>query len=65
MSSLDSKIAGNKSKNGSIENELQELEKGFGLILSGNTVFDDGDGFQAYLIFQPVNRYIKTIPNTK
>ena len=43
MSSLDSKIAANKSKNESIENELQELEKGFGLILSGNTVFDEGD----------------------
>ena len=65
MSSLDSKIAGNKSKNESIENELQELEKGFDFILSGNTVFDEGDGFQAYLIFQPVHRYIKTFPNTK
>ena len=65
MSSLDSKIAANKSKNESTENELQELEKGFGLILSGNTVFDEGDGFQAHLIFQPVHRYIKTIPNTK
>ena len=26
---------------------------------------DGGDGFQAYLIFQPVHRYVKIIANTK
>ena len=26
--------------------------------------FDGGDGFQAYLIFQPVYKYFKTITNT-
>ena len=28
-------------------------------------LFDRGDGFQAYLIFQPVHKYIKIIANTK
>ena len=28
-------------------------------------LFDQGDGFQAYLIFQPVHKYIKIIANTK
>ena len=64
VSSLDSKIAANKS-NESIENELEELQKGFGLVLSGNTTFDEWDDLQTYLIFQPVQRYFKIITNTK
>ena len=28
-------------------------------------LFDRGDGFQAYLIFQPVHKYIKIIANTR
>ena len=28
-------------------------------------LFDQGDGFQAYLIFQPLHKYIKIIANTK
>ena len=28
-------------------------------------MFDGGDGYQAYLIFQPVHKYIKIIANTK
>ena len=64
MPSLDSKIAANKS-NESIENESEELEKGFGLVLSRNTTFDKWDGLQTYLIFQPVQRYFKIITNTK
>ena len=64
VSSLDSTIAANKS-NESIENESEELEKGFGLVLSRNTTFDKWDGLQTYLIFQPVQRYFKIITNTK
>ena len=30
----------------------------------GSAMFDGEDGFQAYLIFQPVYRYFKTITNT-
>ena len=28
-------------------------------------MFDGGDGFQVYLIFQPINRYVKIIANNK
>ena len=28
-------------------------------------MFDNGDGSQVYLIFQPVHKYIKIIANTK
>ena len=31
----------------------------------GNIAFDGGDGFQAYIICQPVHRYFKIIANTK
>ena len=31
----------------------------------GNIFFDGGNGSQAYLIFQPVHRYVKIIANTK
>ena len=31
----------------------------------GNIFFDGGDGSQAYLIFQPLHRYVKIIANTK
>ena len=65
VSRLDSKIAAIKLKNESIENELQGLEKRFGLILPRNIIFDGGDSFQAYLVLQPVRRYIKIITNTK
>ena len=30
-----------------------------------NIMFDGGDGFQAYLIFQPVHKFIKIIANTR
>ena len=62
--SLDSKIAANKSKNESIEDNLGKLGKGLLLIFGGN-MLGRGDGFQAYLIFQPVHRYIEIITNTK
>ena len=28
-------------------------------------IFDGGDGFQVYLIFQPIHKYIKIIANTR
>ena len=40
------------------------LGKGFSFVLSGN-MFDGWDGLQAYLILQPVRRYIKIITSTK
>ena len=35
------------------------------LLFLENMMFDGEDGFQAYLIFQPVHKYIKIIANTK
>ena len=62
---LNSEIAENKTKNKSIENELKRLKKNLGFIILGNIFFDGGDGSQAYLIFQPIHKYVKIIINTK
>ena len=35
------------------------------LFSAGNILFDSGDGSQAYLIFQPVHKYIKITANTQ
>ena len=35
-----------------------------GLFFLGNSMFDRRDGFQAYLIFQQVYKYFKTITTT-
>ena len=62
VSSLDSKIATNKTKNESTENELKLLKT-----LDLNYFISKGhfeeDGTQNYLVFQPTNRYIKLIAN--
>ena len=64
VSSLDSKIAENKTKNGSIENDLEKL-KTFDLsYFIGKSHFEE-DGKQNYLVFQPIIRYFKIIANKK
>ena len=65
VSGLDGKIAENKTKNASIENALKKLIKNLASFLSENIFLGGSDGSQAYLIFQPVHKYIKTIANTK
>ena len=65
VSSLDGKIVENKTKNKSIEHELKRSNKNFGFVILGNILFDGGDGSQAYLVFQPLHRYVKIIANTK
>ena len=65
VSSLDGKIVENKTKNKSIEHELKRSNKNFVFFILGNILFDGGDGSQAYLVFQPLHRYIKIIANTK
>ena len=57
VSSLDSKIAENKTKNESIENE-------FKCYFIGKSHFEE-DGAQNYLVFQPIIRYFKITANTK
>ena len=64
ISSLDSNIAENKTKNESIENELKK-SKTFDLgYFIGKSSFEE-DGAQNYLVFQPIKRYFKIISNTK
>ena len=63
--SRDGKIAENKTKNEVIKNELKESIKNILPIFLRNILFDRGDGSQAYLIFQPLHRYVKIIANTK
>ena len=61
--SFDSKIAANKIKNESIENEFKKL-KAFDLsYFIGKSHFEE-DGTQNYLVFQQINRYFKLIANT-
>ena len=57
ISSLDGKIS-------KINSDIKELSKGSLLHFWGNIMFNSEDGFQAYLIFQPLYRYFKTITNT-
>ena len=66
VSSLDSKIAKNKTKNESIEDEFKKL-KTFDLsYYIGKRHFEEEeDGVQNYLVFQPIKRYFKIICNTK
>ena len=65
VSSLDGKIVENNTKNKSIKHELKRSKKNFGFVILGNILFDGGDGSQAYLVFQPLHRYVKIIANTK
>ena len=63
VSILNSRIATNKTKNESIENEFKKL-KTFDLrCFIGESHFEE-DGAQNYLVFQSVHRYFK-ITNTK
>ena len=57
MSSLDDKI--NK-----INSDTEKVAKTFFLPFTGNMLFNSEDGSQAYLIFQPMYKYFKTITNT-
>ena len=63
ISSLDSKIAENKTKNKSIENELKKLKTFDSSHFIGKSHFEE-DYKQKYLVFQPIHRYFK-ITNTK
>ena len=62
ISSLDGKVT--KNKNELIKNILEDTTTSTLLLSLGNSMFHGGDGFQAYLIFQPVYKYFKTITNT-
>ena len=59
---LDSKIAANKTKNESIENEIKKLKTLDLSCFIGKSHFKE-DGTQSYLVFQPIIRYFKLIAN--
>ena len=59
ISTLDSKITKLLDSN-----NLEDRSINIILYSLGNSLFDGGDGFQAYLKFQPVYKYFKTIVNT-
>ena len=61
--SLDNKIAANKKKNESIENEFKNLKTSDSSYFRGKSHFEE-DGTQNYLVFQPMYRYFKMITNT-
>ena len=58
VSSLDSKIAENKTKKESIENEFKKLKTLDLSYFIGKSHFEE-DGAQNYLVFQPIKRYFK------
>ena len=64
ISSLGSKIVVNKTKNVSIENEFKNLKTFYLSYFRGKSHFEE-DGTQHYLVFQPINRYIKLVANNK
>ena len=63
VSSLDSKIAANKTKNESIENELKK-RKTFDYSYFIGKSHSEEDSTQNYLVFQPLNKYFKVISST-
>ena len=63
VSSLDSKIAENKTKNKSIENELKKLKTFDSSYFIGKSHFEE-DGTQNYLVFQPLFRHFKLNAST-
>ena len=63
VSSLDSKIAANKTKNESIENEFKKLKTFDSNYFRGKSHFE-GNDTQSYLVFQPLSKYFKVIVNT-
>ena len=62
VSSLNNKIAANKTKAESIENELKKIKTLDLSYFIGKSHFEE-DGLQNYLVFQPINRYFKLIAN--
>ena len=62
VSNVDSKIEATKTVNTSHENLLKRLKKLYLGYFIGKNYFEE-DGTQNYLVFQPISRYFKTLPN--
>ena len=62
MSNLNRKITQNKSKHLLVENELNKIKTFDSGYVIGKSDFEE-DGTQNYLVFQPLNKYLKLITN--
>ena len=62
VSSLNNEITVDKTKNQSIENELNKLKDFEPSYFISKSHFEE-DGTQNYLVFQPLNKYFKVITN--
>ena len=63
LSSLNRKITENKTKHLLVENQLKKLKTFDSSYFRAKNHFEE-DGTQNYLVFQPINRYVKVIANT-
>ena len=63
LSSLNGKITQNKTKHLLVENELKKLNT-FDLSYFIGQNYSENDGMQNYLVFQPINKYLKFNPKT-
>ena len=61
VAEIDTKVS---NLDGKIDNNILDTATVIVLLFLGNSMFDGEDGFQAYLIFQPVHKYFKFITNT-
>ena len=59
----NTKITPNKTKHLLVENELNKL-KTFDLSYFTSKDYFENDGMQNYLVFQPINKYLKFNPKT-
>ena len=60
LSNLNRKIVSNKTKHLLIEKELKKLKTFDSIYFRGKSHFED-DGTQNWLVFQPIQRYFKTV----
>ena len=60
MKKISDRVTLNKSKHLIVENELKKPEKFDATYFRGKNYVDGDDGTQSYLVFQPINKYLKT-----
>ena len=61
---IDTKVSNLDGKITKTKNNLKQAAIGTLTLFGGNSMFDGENGFQAYLIFQPVYKYFKFITST-
>ena len=64
LKAVSDRVTKNKSKHLLVENELKKLKASDLSYFGGKNYFDDDDGTQNLLVFQPAYKYFKTFKNT-